>query len=758
VPQYLPSKLYEILLEHKHVVPAEKARFDLFFNAPQATPNITDPWINHTLHVLKSSILIHPLLERCTYEFREAPTNVSIDIMPGETKFHYHIHSRWLSFDFVHEERPSCPLAQTLKGDRGQGIEAVCDCAVEDIIGLLLDELQGELTVGKRKALMKLHKDLLNVMPRDVKMDYSKEIGPGKIQTQFSWEICTSIRYGTSFQVIVMPGDYGDVLKPEHRFFPPKTPDPTESSKSGPCFLSVIEKASAPASQENEAATEQPPSQQQPLESEQDTAGDHGIVFQDTAARSCSYLLEGPHPSLEPGSRYVALIRPSSEYGGFYSLPLPFHIPYLTPRNIIAKRVENRIEVSWDSLPVHKAKFRIICESLYDVHHTSELVDGNEYSFDVVDGLPELQIRMRAENGDGISSKFATTNVEVEVVPIPEDPKTSAISVEDDDDCIVVTPLRRTQPERQASARRTRSSSRPIIISDDEADVVDSIYDDLAFYEPRPQRELTPSTPVLAPAGIAPEAEDVETRSSAHSFQSTQLESIFLATHLVTPRRSYRVRGRFREIGISAEDVIIHIHSIQTGERGAVLLVTPYIRAPQWLADDCQNGEFVCYYRDWLHVGEKQDAVTLSARSVTQVLGECQIRSLLPEEDDSHDAEQSTTFTSNSDIYTAKWALYGGSDYFEFRMLRNRAGHIEIRDGQTLTSLRTPLRVHNYNAGIGGFALGFKEAGFNLAAGVEADRDAATSFKVNLISFILLIFRKIFLIWIGSSRRHYESF
>jgi len=80
--------------------------------------------------------------------------------------------------------------------------------------------------------------------------------------------------------------------------------------------------------------------------------------------------------------------------------------------------------------------------------------------------------------------------------------------------------------------------------------------------------------------------------------------------------------------------------------------------------------------------------------------------------------------------FVAEWGL--GYEPWEVRKLRNRDGNVEV-DWGDLNRLTTPLRVHNYNCGIGGFTSGFNEAGLNVVLGTGTNPLAFETWKVVLL-------------------------
>ena len=395
---------------------------------------MSDPWVEHTLRAFDSSLLIHPPLKDCKYIFRHAPPTVEIHIIrtktPTDRGLHFQLHHRWLDFTQAHQYRQSCPLWQARQVSAADK-DAVCDCAAEKLFDLVLNEIE-ELSGGERQKLGNLCKDLLNSMPRHVSAE-SKEVVPGRIDTEITWDTSTSKYFKTSFDVFIYASDYGSVAKPEHRFhdlsdpatggenFPLHPPDNHVSSTTQATSQSVPDDSSAKSSPEASRDDLNPP-----------TATDY--LWRGKAEHSRSITIKCPHSTLSPGKKYIALIRPTEECQSFYSAPFLFEIQCPSPQNVQAKKVGSEIHVTWDFPCDINVEYRVICESMFDTHHRSVLLEKSPYSFQVdLDVLSEeLEVTVEATSEDGLeSSRSIPAKIPAEAIHTTSPSEESDVDFED---------------------------------------------------------------------------------------------------------------------------------------------------------------------------------------------------------------------------------------------------------------------------------------------------------------------------------------
>ena len=116
-------------------------REEIFTESP-LSPTGADPWTKHTLHALKSALLLHPVLANCQNEFYDVPDTVGLNILRVKDQDStFQLHHRLLNFEAVHKERTSCPLYQSHQHRTAPEGEIVCDCAVDELLELLLSEI-----------------------------------------------------------------------------------------------------------------------------------------------------------------------------------------------------------------------------------------------------------------------------------------------------------------------------------------------------------------------------------------------------------------------------------------------------------------------------------------------------------------------------------------------------------------------------------------------------------------------------------------
>jgi hypothetical protein len=166
---------------------------------------------------------------------------------------------------------------------------------------------------------------------------------------------------------------------------------------------------------------------------------------------------------------------------------------------------------------------------------------------------------------------------------------------------------------------------------------------------------------------------------------------------------------------------VMHVHKIFERRGEIYLALTTYE-----FVDEAKE-KLVLQYDDWETVGQEVEYLITPLSDIQryQRFQRCHINSPI-------DNSNPVIERNNSEpSFTVNWGLRCG-DFFELRKLRNRCGNVEVDSGD-LDRLTTPLRVHNYNCGIGGFTCGFNDAGFNVVLGTETDQPAFESWKVTLL-------------------------
>lgn len=387
----------------------------------------TDPWIKHTVYAFETSLLIHPFLRNSTFVFRNAPETIAIDIIEDKKtesstrRFEFHRH--WLDFTYVHKQRPSCPLFQSIQS--GAEPEVACDCGVEELFDLVLSET-GNLKAPEIKSLRRLHKDLLNSMPRHFKVS-SKETESGKVRTELCWETFISTFICPSFDVLVFSKDYSTITKEEHRFYnaaePIVSPDSEDSS---PEKISTpedghgddVEKGSGfepeeeSSSHVSEHSSGRSHSESVSGGSDEDSAC--YPLWQGKTERTSSLVIGNEDSKLLPGT-YIALVRLAGERKCFFSVPFVFNILCPSPQNIEVKRNNARFTVTWDYPLAINPVFRVTCESIYDTHYVSDLITERIHDFEIDSEIlmsGELEISVHPEIEDGVGGHKAVFKVE----------------------------------------------------------------------------------------------------------------------------------------------------------------------------------------------------------------------------------------------------------------------------------------------------------------------------------------------------------
>lgn len=390
----------------------------LFADASIAKPDTLDPWIKHTIHAFDAALDIHPQLQ-CTYVFREAPKTVEIDIIrdkPAESNIpHFQFHHRWLDYDHVHSRRDTCLLFQSKSEKENQDVDAICYCAVEALVELILSEIQ-ELTADERTQIGHRYRDYLSTIPRNVRA-VSTEDDYGMIRTELNWTISAASYFG-SFDVSIFPESYGNVPRKEHRFYHVSTrisvPESSNDqvTEDPPVVTTSCDTVQPPAESPTTSSSHSSPMpflETSPRESVAD------VLWHGTAEHSSNLVLDTQ--LLAPGKRYVALIRLTQEKGCFYCAPFAFEIPCTSPQKLEVKKMGSKITVTWDyPFAASTTKFQIKCESPYDTHYTSEFITGRTHSFEVdLEALTsELDVIVQAESEDGVRSENKVVKVPAE--------------------------------------------------------------------------------------------------------------------------------------------------------------------------------------------------------------------------------------------------------------------------------------------------------------------------------------------------------
>lgn len=280
---------------------------------------------------------------------------------------------------------------------------------MEKLFDLVVNEIE-EVSGGERQKLGNLFKDLLNSMPRHLSA-LSKEVEPGVIETQITWDTSCSKYFKTSFDVFVYDNNYGSIAKAEHRFHDLSNadtivPNVPQQQSDGNNSSALSPKTSENGPVESSAESSPEVIREDPIPP---PIADH--LWRETAERTRAITIKNPNSTLSPGKKYVALIRPTEERQSFFSEPFEFEIQCPAPQNVEVKKIGSTIDVTWDfPYPDINVEFRVVCESVYRDHHRSVLLSERQYTFtvdlDVLAG--ELEVTVKAKSEHGVKSVRST--------------------------------------------------------------------------------------------------------------------------------------------------------------------------------------------------------------------------------------------------------------------------------------------------------------------------------------------------------------
>jgi hypothetical protein len=143
--------------------------------------------------------------------------------------------------------------------------------------------------------------------------------------------------------------------------------------------------------------------------------------------------------------------------------------------------------------------------------------------------------------------------------------------------------------------------------------------------------------------------------------------------------------------------------------------------------DEVAKKALVLVCRDWDHAGTQMDweEVPLNELRDVSIVQRCRLLSPLNESPGSSIDRDDTELS-----FYVEWAMTATP--VAIRKIRNRSGNVEV-DPQDIRRLSTPLRVHNYNCGSGGFTCGLSEAGLSVVLGTEVNQLSFESWKVSRI-------------------------
>lgn len=383
---------------------------------------------------------IHPLLKDCRLTFRAAASSIDLDIVPSDQDGrNFQVHHRWLDYEYVHNQRPTCPLFQSKRANQLQqdppsrvSEEGTCDCAVERILDILLSELR-ELSVVKKRKIAQTAQDLLKTMPRNVVLK-GREDGEG---VEINFQIATDSYFG-DFEILVC----SETVQEERLYYLAEedggedepVPAKVDSSAGGvtPDPDSEISPASPadPTSPRNESTD---------------------ILYRGNTNCATSYTLNISQTPLISGTKYTLILRPYQSQG-FYSPSYPLTTPVPVPTNLLCTRASASLEtaasltVTWTSPLPSTGKFRVACVDNADWKHVSPWIGERQYMVtcrkEILEG--EIWVGVVAESALGVKSVEAkivlppemegTTSPEeaLEEVVVKKEPEASKEEMEED--------------------------------------------------------------------------------------------------------------------------------------------------------------------------------------------------------------------------------------------------------------------------------------------------------------------------------------
>jgi hypothetical protein len=305
-----------------------------------------------------------------------------------------------------------CPLLDNLGAERKVG-QAVCDCAVEDLMDTILSEV-GSFSKLQKKDTRFRCKHLLAGMPRHMRAE-CVEAEVGNIQTKLSWQVSLSDWFIPEFEVSIYPQTYGDAAHANHRYYPPIGTQDDQASTSDTSSMASSDtnqsedQVQSPTAQSTSGSDHIDEPSDSPASSSHNPSESDTIkcLWQgETETGSCSLQWDAKSSPLLPGQKYVAIVRSATAKGSFYSEPFPFEILCPAPQNVTVKRDGCRLSVTWDFPLDVEAQFRVTCSSIYDQIYSSEFKDERNHEFVInLDDVPlDLDITVQAISNDGITS------------------------------------------------------------------------------------------------------------------------------------------------------------------------------------------------------------------------------------------------------------------------------------------------------------------------------------------------------------------
>lgn len=181
----------------------------------------------------------------------------------------------------------------------------------------------------------------------------------------------------------------------------------------------------------------------------------------------------------------------------------------------------------------------------------------------------------------------------------------------------------------------------------------------------------------------------------------------------IETNRAYLVEG----FGSHNLRPVLQIHRVFQRSGIVSLIVSIYV-----FLEEERRESLVLRYKNWENIGTTAEWEEVPLEGL-RIIRACRIHSSLLE------GEGVQTSPVDVDESEQSYSVQWGISRCELRKLRNQGDNVEV-DSRDLSRVSSPLRVHNYNCGIGGFTTAFGEAGLNVVVGTEADQLAFESWKV----------------------------
>jgi hypothetical protein len=190
-PERLPHRLWLIFSRHGLVQTAEVRRTELFRKSRITTAiNTPRKFLDHSIHLFKCFLQLHPSLVSAKYSFRSVPSNIDIDA--AKVLGEMYINHRNLLPTWVHSENETCVSFYSMQGNapdpppmpetdeqelselwehnRMYFGDLRCDCIANRLAHLMEDELLRYEPPVVRHKLVNGRRNLAETMPRNLRV------------------------------------------------------------------------------------------------------------------------------------------------------------------------------------------------------------------------------------------------------------------------------------------------------------------------------------------------------------------------------------------------------------------------------------------------------------------------------------------------------------------------------------------------------------------------------------------------------------